>query len=61
MREKVNLWRSYYEQGYNLDGKVVKVNLDISANMVGLSRKTLDDYYAILRKADTLGFEFHNY
>ena len=29
--------------------------------MVGLSRKTLDDYYGILRKAETMGFDFDKY
>lgn len=35
-----------------------KVNLDTAASLIGLSRKTLDDYYGILRKAEALGFDF---
>ena len=47
VREKVVEWRKYYKQGYtDLNGEFVKMNLDLAANMVGLSRKTLDDYFA---------------
>ena len=35
-----------------------KVNLDTAADLVGMSRKTLDDYYGILRKAEAFGFDF---
>lgn len=34
------------------------MNLDVAAGMVGLSRKTLDDYYKYIRKAETLNFDF---
>lgn len=34
------------------------MNLDVAAQLVGLSRKTLDDYYAQLRKAQQYGFDF---
>jgi len=32
--------------------------LDTAAGIIGLSRKTLDDYYGILRKAEAFGFNF---
>ena len=32
--------------------------MDTAASIIGLSRKTLDDYYGILRKAEALGFNF---
>jgi len=34
------------------------VNLDIAASLVGLSRKTLDDYYKYIRKAEQFHFDF---
>lgn len=37
------------------------MNLDVAAQLVGLSRKTLDDYYAQLRKAQQFGFDFEQY
>jgi len=33
-------------------GRLQKVNLDVAASLVGLSRKTLDDYYKYIRKAE---------
>ena len=35
-----------------------KVNLDVAASLVGLSRKTLDDYYKYIRKAEQFNFDF---
>lgn len=52
-------WRRYYETGVpNEQGCLIKVNLDISAGLVGLSRKTLDDYYKYIRKAESFNFNF---
>jgi len=51
-----------YEEGYpDEQGELVKVNLDVAASMVGLSRKTLDDYYAQLRKAERFKFDFEKH
>jgi len=43
-------------------GKKVKLNLTQAAKVIGLSRKTLDDYYAQIKKAKSQGFDFskHN-
>ena len=35
-----------------------KYTLDQAANIIGISRKTLDDYYLQLRRAEELGFNF---
>ena len=39
-------------------GRLQKVNLDVAASLVGLSRKTLDDYYKYIRKAEQFNFDF---
>ena len=43
------------------NNKLRKVTLDKAANLIGISRKTLDDYFNILRKAEGLGFDFNKY
>lgn len=35
-----------------------KINLDKAAKVIGISRKTLDDYCLQLRKATEFGFDF---
>ena len=53
VRCKVIEWRKFYKQGFlDSNGEMVKMNLDVAANMVGLSRKTLDDYYSQINKAE---------
>ncbi|KAL4482134.1 hypothetical protein ABPG72_014947 [Tetrahymena utriculariae] len=59
VKGKVDEWRNLYDNGFtNSRGEIEKVNLDVAAQIVGLSRKTLDDYYAQLRKAQKYGFDF---
>lgn len=49
----VKTWRALYE------GKVC--NLTKAAQVVGMSKKSLDDYYLVLRTGDKLGFDYpHN-
>ena len=38
--------------------KLKKVSLVQAANLVGVSKKTLDDYYYQLRTGEKLGFDF---
>ena len=46
VREKVSEWRAMHETGFrDKDGNIQKLNLDHAANYIGISRKTLDDYY----------------
>lgn len=42
----------------NEQGRLQKVNLDVAASLVGLSRKSLDDYYKYIRKAESFKFDF---
>ncbi|KAL4477716.1 hypothetical protein ABPG74_002866 [Tetrahymena malaccensis] len=59
VKGKVDEWRNLYDNGFTTaNGQIEKVNLDVAAQIVGLSRKTLDDYYAQLRKAQKYGFDF---
>lgn len=59
VREKVGEWRAMHETGFrDKDGNLQKINLDQAANIIGISRKTLDDYYLQLRRAEQLGFDF---
>lgn len=39
----------------------MRINLDAAATMVGLSRKTLDDYYKYIRKAKAYSFDFQSH
>lgn len=41
--EKVATWRKMHE-GIEENGKKVQIPLDVAANRVGISKKTLDDY-----------------
>lgn len=36
-----------------------KITLEQSANMIGISRNTLDDYYFQIKLAEKYGFNFH--
>ena len=39
-----------------INGK--KINFEDAAKRIGVSKKTLDDYYCQLRQAEELGFNF---
>lgn len=41
--------------------KVDKVSFEVAAQQVGLSRKTLDDYYLQIKLAETYGFDFQSH
>ena len=46
--EKVALWRKLYT-GLNLNGMTIQLNLEVAAQKVDLSKKTLDDYLYQIR------------
>ncbi|CAD8055362.1 unnamed protein product [Paramecium primaurelia] len=50
----VEQWRSLYQQTYIENGRQLKLTLDKAAEIVGVPRKTLEDYYYQLKKAETL-------
>lgn len=52
--ELVHRWRELHDSP--VDGK--KINLQESAKIVGISKKSLDDYYYQLRMGEKYGFEF---
>ncbi|CAD8198560.1 unnamed protein product [Paramecium pentaurelia] len=51
----VKLWRQIYETETKvIDGRTVRITLDQAAELVGCPRKTLEDYYYLLKKAQNL-------
>ena len=42
----------------SIKGEMMKINLDISAEMVGIPRKTLEDYFLLFRLGKSLEFNF---
>jgi hypothetical protein len=47
--EKVFLWRKLYNGFEDEKGKLIKLTLEESADVVGISKKSLDDYLIQLR------------
>ena len=40
-------------------GKIIRYSLEEAANLVGVSKKSLDDYLSQLRKGRKYGFDFN--
>ncbi len=57
--EKVNIWRRLYNGFYNEEGKFIKNSLDEAAKIIGISKKSLDDYLLQLRLGRKYGFNFN--
>ena len=57
--EKVNTWRKYYNGFYDEEGKFTKYSLDEAAKLIGISKKSLDDYLLQLRLGRKYGFDFN--
>lgn len=57
--EKVNAWRRLYNGFYNDKGQYIRYSLDQAAKMVGISKKSLDDYLLQLRLGRKFGFNFN--
>ena len=56
--QKVSLWRKLYN-GVDLgNGETVRYSLEDSAMLVGISKKSLDDYLLQLRFGRMYGFDF---
>ena len=56
--ERVSLWRKLYN-GVDLgNGETVRYSLEDSAMLVGISKKSLDDYLLQLRFGRMYGFDF---
>jgi hypothetical protein len=48
----VKIWRGLYESK--------RCNLTNAAKVVGISKKSLDDYFLVLRVGEILGYDFQN-
>ena len=57
--EKVSLWRKLYNGMPDHTGKTIRYSLEEAANLVGVSKKSLDDYLSQLRKGRKYGFDFN--
>ncbi len=57
--EKVNNWRRLYNGYYDNEGKFTKYSLDESAKIIGISKKSLDDYLLQLRHGRKFGYDFN--
>ena len=56
------MWRNLHDTGVKMeDNKIVTMSLEQAAEIVGVSKKSLDDYYSQLRKARTYGFDFSSH
>ena len=56
---RVKEWRKLYQGYYREDGIFVQYSLEIAAQLVGISKKTLDDYLYQLKSAKKYGFNFN--
>ncbi len=56
--EKVSEWRALYTGAPDASGNMVKHSLDEAAKIVGIAKKTLDDYLLQLRAGKKYGFDF---
>lgn len=58
--EKVNSWRKLYNGFQNENAKFTKYSLDEAAKIIGISKKSLDDYLLQLRLGRKFGFDFNS-
>jgi hypothetical protein len=58
--EKVNTWRKLYNGFYDEYSKFTKYSLDEAAKIIGISKKSLDDYLLQLRLGRKYGFDFNS-
>ncbi len=58
----VTEWRKMYE-GYNdpKTGDIVQLTLDGAANILKVPKKSLDDYYLVIRQGKKYGFDFEKF
>ena len=55
--EMVESWRRLYREG-SKKGVKEKINLDKAASILDIPRKTLEDYYLLIRNGANYGFNF---
>ena len=59
--EKVHAWRKLYNGFYNENGEHTRYSLDQAAELLGISKKSLDDYLLQIRLGRKFGFDFNKY
>ena len=59
--EKVHAWRKLYNGFYNENGEHTRYSLDTAAELLGISKKSLDDYLLQIRLGRKFGFDFNKY
>ena len=59
--KKVYMWRKLYIGYINENGKLIKLSLEDSADKIGISKKSLDDYLIQLRIGKMFGFNFNEH
>ena len=59
--EKVSLWRKLYNGVQDNEGNLLRYSLEDSAQKVGVSKKSLDDYLLQLRFGKKFGFDFQKH
>ena len=57
--EKVHAWRKLYNGFYNENGEHTRYSLDTAAELLGISKKSLDDYLLQIRLGRKFGFDFN--
>eukprot|EP00357_Protocruzia_adherens_P024926 CAMPEP_0115046620 /NCGR_PEP_ID=MMETSP0216-20121206/48845_1 /TAXON_ID=223996 /ORGANISM="Protocruzia adherens, Strain Boccale" /LENGTH=191 /DNA_ID=CAMNT_0002429711 /DNA_START=2151 /DNA_END=2726 /DNA_ORIENTATION=- len=56
--DQVAKWRRMYKSGTEKDGKLVGFSLQEAAKVIGISKKSLDDYLLQIRYGKKFGFDF---
>ena len=59
--KKVYMWRKLYIGYKDENGKLIKLSLEDSAEIIGISKKSLDDYLIQLRIGKMFGFNFNEH
>ena len=57
--DKVNTWRQLYNGYRDHKGKLVKLSLEEAADRLGISKKSLDDYFLQMKLGRKNGFDFN--
>jgi hypothetical protein len=58
--EKVYIWRKLYNGYKDENGRLIKCTLEKGAELLGISKKSLDDYLIQLRIGRKYGFPFND-
>ena len=58
--EKVILWRKYNEGILDEFGNFIQLSLKEAAGKIKIPKKSLDDYYSLIKIGKICGFDFNN-